>query len=463
MTAPRFGGVVHSSRSLALQVLLDCDEHDVFVQEALDRQLSQHTLSSNERRLATQLVYGVLRRRSTLHALVRLRVHRPAGEVEPWVWHVLHLGAYQLLFLDGIPAHAAIHETVELASRFGRFRTKGFLNAILRSVSRLATGETAGGPAADALPLEKGVYRKLAQGVLPNPEANPVEYFSIAFGLPRWLGRRWYERYSPEECLRLGFWFAGPAPVTLRSNRLRTGRDDLLAGWLAANIQAEPGEHPQAIRLTEGVPIRDLPGYNEGLFCVQDESAMRVASALEPKPGWRVLDLCAAPGGKTTHLAELMNNQGEVIACDTDPDRLDTVRQLARRLGLSIVRTHQVDRGLENLPKGLFDAALVDAPCSNTGVLGRRPEVRWRLKPEDVRELVPLQVRLLVTAARQLKPGGVLVYSTCSIEPEENEEVVTSACHLIPELTKEAEAHAVPGRPADGGYWARLRHTTETH
>jgi 16S rRNA (cytosine967-C5)-methyltransferase len=270
-----------------------------------------------------------------------------------------------------------------------------------------------------------------------------------------------------EEARRLGFWFAGPGPLTLRCNSLRTDRQALLSALVQAGFSAEAGEHPQAIRLREHAAVRDLPGYEEGWFSVQDESAMRVASALAPQPGWTVLDLCAAPGGKATHLAELMHDQGKVVACDTDARRLQTLSGLAQRLGLKGVSTRllgsdpphslplsQSGRGGQ---EGSFDAALVDVPCSNTGVMGRRPEVRWRLRPDEFRHLTPLQGGLLRRAMEQVRPGGVVVYSTCSIEPEENGPLVRAVLQAVRGWVLEAEEEAVPGRPADGGYWARLR------
>jgi 16S rRNA (cytosine967-C5)-methyltransferase len=197
-----------------------------------------------------------------------------------------------------------------------------------------------------------------------------------------------------------------------------------------------------------------LPGYHEGWFCVQDESAMRVASALGPKPGWRVLDVCSAPGGKTTHLAELMRDEGRIVACDIDEGRLRTVGELAARLQLKSV---EADRQQTDETESGFDAALVDVPCGNTGVLGRRPEVRSRLRMEDIRHLVIVQRRLLKTAIERVRPGGVVVYSTCSIEPEENAELVRGILSTHGGVRLEAEEAATPGRPADGGYWARLR------
>jgi 16S rRNA (cytosine967-C5)-methyltransferase len=451
----RFIGRRHTARSLALQVLLDCARREGFVQELLDRRLSaEPSLSPPDRRLATNLAYGVLRRRGTLLALLAPLVKRPLDQVTPWLVDALCLGAYQLAMLTQVPPHAALNETVELAAAFGQPFAKGFLNGVLRSFAALVTDERVLAPAADALPMEDGAYRRLTRPAFPDPARQPVEHLSRAFGVPLWLARRWWDRYPPEECRRLGFWFAGPAPLTLRVNPLKATREQLLSSI----PRSAPGEHPQAVRLLDHAAIRDLPGYGEGWFTVQDESAMRVAAAVAPEPGWSVLDLCAAPGGKSTHLAELMRDQGRVVACDVDDARLATVRDLASRLGLSCVETVRVDPYRpETIPDGPFDAVLADVPCSNTGVMGRRPELRWRLSPADLTELVAVQRRLLLRAVGRARPGGVVVYSTCSIEPEENADLVRAVMAEAPGLTLEAEESSVPGRPADGGYWARLR------
>jgi 16S rRNA (cytosine967-C5)-methyltransferase len=454
---PHFRGGRHTARSLALQVLLDCRRHEGFVQEVLDRHLAATNLSPADRRLATQLCYGVLRRQGTLQALIEPFISRPPERVEAWLWDALALGVYQLTLLENIPPHAAVHETVELARQYNRPGARGFLNGVLRKLASLPTAERVDRPAVDALPMEGGSYRRLSRAVFPDPARKPVDYLAMAFSLPPWLMGRWLERYGRDECQRLGFWFAGPAPLTLRCNPLRRERSQFLEDLAGAGVAAVPGEHPQAVRLRDFAAVRELPGYAAGWFSVQDESAMRVASALSPAAGASVLDLCAAPGGKTTHLAELMCDSGRILACDVDEQRLHTVRTLAERLGLTCIETYRLEwTGDSGLPPGPFDAALVDVPCSNTGVLGRRPEARWRLKPDDLAQLVALQVRLLGLAVERVRPGGTLVYSTCSIEPEENQQVVRSVLGGRPDLVLEAEEESRPGRSADGGYWARL-------
>jgi len=455
---PRFIGPNPTGRSLALQVLLDCRTGDAFVQDVLDQALTRSSLSPADRRLATQLAYGVLRRRGTLDAMLRTVVTRQPHQVEPWLWDALRLGAFQLLLLTHIPPHAAINETVELAAGFGRPGAKGFINGVLRNLSSLVTDDRTEAPAANALPMEAGQYRRLARPALPDPGGEALQYLAAAFSLPNWMAQRWHDRHDWSECVRRGFWFAGPAPLWLRVNRLRTDRAAFLAALTTAGIAAEPGEHSQSVRLTESTPIRDVPGYADGWFTVQDESGQNVGAALAPAPGGRVLDLCAAPGGKTTHLAELMENRGEIVACDIDDRRLQTINTLCGRLGISIVRTVRLhpERN-EEPPPGPFDAVLVDVPCSNTGVLGRRPEVRWRLRADEFRYLVPLQTKLLIQASERVRPGGVIVYSTCSAEPEENRQVVDHVLKAKQGLTLEAEVEQVPGQPSDGGYWARLR------
>jgi 16S rRNA (cytosine967-C5)-methyltransferase len=460
-----------AARELALRVLL---EPGHFAWERLDDALRRTPLSPADRGLATELVYGTLRRRGSLDALIRAHTDRPNDRITPEVWELLRLGAYQLVYLSHVPPHAAIYETVELTKQWGQPKAAGFVNGVLRSLNRSITAESGSvynwDP--DAIPLTDGEYLRLTRPVLPDRHTHPVDYLATAFSLPPWLVDRWLARFGWLETERLGFWFAEAAPLWVRVNPLRTNRDALRQAFAAAGVTAEPGPHPQSLRLAGHTPIRALPGYAEGWFTVQDLSAMMAASALAPEPGMTVLDLCAAPGGKTTHLAELMNNTGRIVACDVNARRLRTVTELCGRLGVGIVETLLVASRERKRPvsdfsttpvafspgwPGSFDAALVDAPCSNTGVLGRRPEVRWRLTPADLGELVPLQIGLLLKASEYVRPGGVVVYSTCSIEPEENGGVVRAVLNKLSGWSLEAEQAHQPGLPADGGYWARLR------
>ena len=445
-----------TARRVAADTLARSHSRAGFASELIDDELTRASLPPQDRRFVTQLVFGVLRRKGTLDALLKPFIQIPFHAVQPRVWDVLHLGAFQLVFLTHVPKHAAVNETVELADHVGSPKAKGFVNGVLRRVAELVTDEFVAAPGPDAVPFETARYRKLTKPLLPDPTTDPDAYLAAGHSWPRWLANRWLDRYGAEECTRLGFWFNAPPPLWIRTNKLHTDRETYRLRLAAALIDAEPGEHPQSLRLIESPAVRDLPGYADGDFTVQDHSSMLVASAVGVQPGMRVLDLCAAPGGKTTHLAELMDNRGTVTACDIDPKRLATVTSLCQRLGVKGVETVLL-RENDEPPAGPFDAALVDLPCSNTGVLGRRPEVRWRIKPSEFEHLIRLQTKLLLQAVERVRPGGAVVYSTCSIEPDENAGVVKAVRRAVKGLTLEAEHDPVPGRPSDGGYWARLR------
>lgn len=448
------------ARAVAADVLTAARSANAWVGELADDHLGRSGLGPPDRRFVTQLVFGVVRRKATLDALLRPLVTRPFHAIEPGVVDVLRLGAYQIAFLTHVPRHAAVFETVDLARHVGSRMARGFVNGVLRRLSEAVTDEFVDVARKDAVPFDAAAgrpYRRLTRDLLPDPAADPAAYLAAGFSWPRWLADRWLERFDADECFRLGFWFNAPPPLWVRANRLRTDREAYRLRLAAAGVPAEPGPHPQSLCLTDGANVRELPGYADGDFAVQDISATGVASALDPRPGWSVLDLCSAPGGKTTHLAELMRNRGRIAACDIDPKRLATVTTLCQRLGITIVEPHVLAKEGTDPPAGPFDAALVDVPCSNTGVLGRRPEVRWRLRPTEFEDLIRLQTRLLFTAIDRVRPGGVVVYSTCSIEPDENSGVVNAVRRAVRGLVVEAAASSVPGRPGDGGYWARLR------
>lgn len=444
------------ARQLAFAVLESAERSSRFADDLLHAALAAGSLAPADRRLATELVYGIVRRQATIDALIRPHVRRPKAQVETSLWTLLRLGAYQLVFLSAVPRHAAVHETVELARRTGRPQWSGFANGVLRSLARLLTDETVQTPSEDAVPIAGGSYRTLRQAVFADPRTQPAEWFAAAFSFPRWLTDRWTRRFGSEELIRLGFWFNEPPPLILRVNRLRTTRDDYLDALRQAGITAADADAPEGVR-AEASRIEDLPGFAEGSFSVQDETAMRAAPLLDPQPGERVLDLCAAPGTKTAHLAELMQNQGEIIATDVRADRLAGVEANARRLGIGIIRTQLIGDGEQDVPAGPFDAILIDAPCSNTGVLGRRAEARWRISVRGIRELSALQRELLAGSLPRLRPGGRLVYSTCSIEPEENQHVVRAVLDERNDLELVSEREYLPGQPADGGYQALLR------
>lgn len=444
-----------SARVLAHTVLKDWKPKGGFAGDRLEGLLKIQDVTPQERRLATELIFGVIRRQATLDAILKRHVSRPKEKVEAELWMLLRLGTYQLTFLSGMADHAAVHETVELAkSRNARWA--GFVNAVLRKITMLMTDDVLSVPTADGVPLPDGRYRLMAKRLFPEPDDDPAAYFATAFSFPAWLTTRWADRFEVGDLFDLGRHFNTPPAMMLRVNRRATTRDAVLAELQSEKIKAKTGLHPDAIRLKESIHVGDVPGFREGRVTVQDETAMHAATLLDPQPGWRVLDLCAAPGTKTSHLAELMDDTGELVAADVSKTRLARVTETTNRLGLSCVQPARVDEDGNGLPPGEFDAALVDVPCSNTGVLGKRPEARWRLTPGDLQELPREQVRLLTVALERLRSGGRVVYSTCSIEPEENEQVVQAALAGRNDATLVESRLHLPGDPSDGGFQALI-------
>lgn len=446
-----------NARELAFQVLTEHAASGAFATDLLERLASQAALPADDRRLATELTLGVVRRQATLDALIQPHVQRPRVAVEPPLWILLQLGTYQLVFLTAVPPHAAVHETVEVAKRLGTPRWSGFLNGVLRSISRVLTDTITTEPSTEAVPLTQGRYRQLQRALLPDPATEPANYFAAAFSFPHWLAERWARRFGFDDLLRMGFWLNAPPPLFLRVNLLKTSREQFLEALQQAGIAAQPGERLEAVSITGHVRIESLPGYADGWFSVQDLTAMRAAPLLQSQPGNRVLDLCAAPGTKTTHLAELLRNTGQIVATDIRPNRLELVAENSRRLGLDIIQPRLIRPDLGDVPAGPFDAVLVDVPCSNTGVLNKRPEARWRITPANLEELSQIQRRLLESALDRVGAGGRVVYSTCSIEPEENRQVIEAALRSRRDVRLIEEHEYLPGTPADGGYQALVR------
>jgi 16S rRNA (cytosine967-C5)-methyltransferase len=447
---------VRTSREAAYVALEEFRNSGTWLGDVLDRLFRTASLPARERGLATELACGIVRRMATLDAILRRLVARPLDQVEAPLLNLLRLGVYQIVLLDGVPPHAGVHETVELAKRLGRMRWTGFVNGVLRGATRLVTNDFEPGPSARGVPVNDGRFRRLADNVFADPAVDPAHYFGDAFSFPMWLGERWLKRMSTAELFDLGSWFNSPGKPLLRVNRLRATRDGVLREFQQAGIATRAVEPFEAIALESAALVERLPKFDEGWFAVQDLSAMQAAIRLSPKPGDRVWDVCAAPGGKTCHLAELMNNEGQIIATDIRHDRLQTVEENRDRLGASIIQTHLIGADGSGCPEGPFDAALVDVPCSNTGVLGKRPEARWRITPAGITELSQTQARLLTMALDRLTPGGRAVYSTCSIEPEENSDLVLRVLAHCRGVRLVEEKLFLPGKPADGGYQALL-------
>ncbi|HHX73989.1 MAG TPA: 16S rRNA (cytosine(967)-C(5))-methyltransferase RsmB [Firmicutes bacterium] len=411
------------AREAALLALTSVLEEGAYVNLALANVLAGHTLDGRDRRLAAEITYGVATYRLTLDWIILQLTGRPAAKLDRPVLLVLYIGLYQLFYLDRIPAPAAVHTSVELIKKTKKRPLAGFVNGVLR-----------------------GALRRKNSLPWPDKEKNTAEYLSLRSAHPPWMVQRWLNRLGPEETEKLLAANNTAPPLTARVNTLRTDRENLLARLAAEGVEAEASRlAPEAVIIRNSSGIGNLAAYREGLFQVQGESAILASRVLAPVPGSRVLDMCSAPGGKTTHLAALMQNRGEIVALDIYPHRLELVQANARRLGATVITTVLLD-GREITPKrhGFFDYILLDAPCSGLGVIRRKPDIKWKRREEDPAALAVLQQELLERAAAVLTPGGVLVYSTCTNEPEETTEQIDSFLALHPEFAPSTFTVSLP-------------------
>ncbi|CEJ42569.1 16S rRNA (cytosine(967)-C(5))-methyltransferase [Umezakia ovalisporum] len=391
-------------RQIALIALGDIHA-GAYADVALNRVLQKVCLPDLDRRLLTELVYGTVRRQRTLDALINQLATKKSHQQPKNLRIILHLGLYQLRYQERIPASAAVNTTVELAKENGFAGLTGFVNGLLRQYIRLA---------------EK------SPEPLKLPE-NPVERLGVLHSFPDWVIQVWLEQLSLAETEQLCQWMNQTPTIDLRINPLRTTIEKVEEALHWAGILTRRVPHlPQALRLIGSTgAIQNLPGFGQGWWSVQDASAQLVGYLLNPQPGEVVIDACAAPGGKTTHIAELMQDQGEIWAGDRTASRLRKLKENAQRLHLQSIRICTGDS--RYLPQfyNTSDRVLLDAPCSGLGTLHRHADARWRQTPESVQELQVLQTELISHTSKFVKSGGVLVYATCTLHPDENEGVIS--------------------------------------
>lgn len=390
----------HSARELALKVLDEVETGGGYANIALGRVMERYQPVGPERALLTELSYGTLRRLNTIDWMLARFLRKPLASQNKWIRNILRLAAYQILYLDRIPPAAACNEAVELAKKYTSPQLAGFVNAVLRRLVR---------------------EREAIE--FPSLEENPVEHIALKYSHPAWVVELWLEEFGVEETIRICEANNQTPATTIRVNLLRTSREALIARLREeAHLEVRPTEYaPEGLSVRGFHNLQALPAFQEGLFFVQDESSMLVTRALSPVPGAFVLDACGAPGGKATHMAELMGDTGKILVIDIYPHRLALVRENCDRLGLKSIETILCDaREIANCFRGVADFVLVDAPCSGLGVFRRKPDTRWRKHPEQLPALVALQRQILESAAAALKPGGVLVYSTCTVNRAEN-------------------------------------------
>lgn len=404
---------ISPARLEALRVLSRVEEDRAFADLALDAALERAKLSPRDRALTTELVYGTLRWQRRLDWIFSPHSRRSLERLDPWVRNLLRLTTYQLQFLHKVPAWAAVNDAVALARRRGA-----------------TGGRKPGRPSLrDAAPFVNAVLRSLTRsgGSLPPLPPDPLEAAATRLAFPSWLAKRWVERFGLDEAERLMTALDERPPVTLRVNLLRCSREALSARLAQEEqVVSWPTSYaPDGLVLENSGPVSRFKSFKEGWFTVQDEASMLVGRLLDPKPGEAVADLCAAPGTKTMHLAQLMQNSGRLVAIDPQAARLRLVARSAARLGIRIMEAHGGSAELLAPKfKERFDRVLVDAPCSNLGVLRRNPDAKWRRSEADLPRLQARQRVILEAGASMVRQGGRLVYATCSLEREENEGVV---------------------------------------
>ncbi len=418
---------------------------------------------TTETQRAMDIVTGVVRNRAVIDALIEKCSGVSVKRISKQTVNIIRAGVYELTYCPQTPEHAIVNESVEIAKGAGGRKQTGFVNAVLRAVQRHIVNRNtplAETPMRRILPATPQTGCQFDIDILPDADEDAGEFLAQAFSLPKWLVAGWLRKFGPEACRRACFGSNRRPGLYVRPNTLKTTADELAEIFSGKGLESEVTEAGM-IRLTNPHAVTELPGFAEGLFTVQDPTAAKAVRLLEPRKDWKILDLCAAPGTKIAQLAETTGDQAVILATDIDSERLKRVEENVARLALKSVTVFAYDE-LERLcaEQRPFDCVLLDVPCSNTGVLARRPEVRHRINPQAVAKLVRTQRRLLDSAAELIKADAVICYSTCSIQSAENAELIKAFLDEHPQFACQCELLTLPnaeGFDYDGGYAAILR------
>jgi 16S rRNA (cytosine967-C5)-methyltransferase len=427
---PGFERLSGTSRDLALEVLYNCGQDGLFAHKALLEVQRLRRPEAKARATATEMAFGTIRMALALDNIIEGASGRKTSSLDPEVLNILQLAVYQLNYMRHEAAFAVVDSAVEQAKKISNPGSSGFVNAILRKISQ--PGFT---------PL------------LPNKQRQPAKWLSVTQSHPLWIVEEWIARFGPDRAFAMCAYDNEAPSATIRVNTIKTNRDELIRSLAAEQKTASTGIYSnQAIRLKGWLGAASGTLFEKGMYSVQDESSMLVAEAIQPRPGELILDLCSAPGGKACHAAELSGDEAHIIACDSNEKRLELVKENAVRLGLKSIETVLADAGSLYLSyKGKADAAIADVPCSGLGVLARRPDARWRKSPQQHFECAGIGATILDSAALCLKPGGRLVFSTCTISELENEAQIESFLkrhpefHPLPLKNLEAAGVSAPG------------------
>lgn len=390
-------------RRAALNILVDIEKNEAFSNIAINKFLKKNEVSSLDRRFISQLVYGVLENKIYLDHIVKSFSKTKLHKIEIEILNILRIGLYQIVFLEKIPSSAAVNESVKLAKKVNH-RLSGFVNGILRNFARNP----------DTVKL-------------PDDKADTINYLSVKYSHPKWLVSKWVNDYGVEFTKDLLESNNESPDLTVRTNTLKVTREALIKQLEDEGVKCRIGEiAPEAIVIESMKKGLDyLKPFKEGLFQIQDESSMLVSHVLKPEQAEFIIDVCSAPGGKSTHIGQLMNNKGKILSRDIHEHKLNLIKENSERLGVTIIQTEEYNA--LTLDESLLESAdkvLVDAPCSGLGIIRRKPEIRYFKEAKDIVELSKLQTQILNVSSKYVKIGGVLVYSTCTIQDEENKSVI---------------------------------------
>ncbi len=411
-------------RHIALNVLVDW--HKGY--RTLDKSLEIYTeeiknLPKNDRSLCNAIIFGVLRKRESIDWIIRSSSNTALEKIDLISLYILRLALFQILHMDRIPTFAVIHNAVDISKTLSGKKPSGFINAVLRMAAENNTALS-----------------------FPDKKTDPGKYLSLKYSFPLWLSKKWIKVYGIEQTERLCRQINNIPPITICCNILKTNPEALLEYLQthAKNIQLTRYAAQGICFSNPTLPVQEFEAFQQGLFHVQDEAAQIVAEYLDPEPGEKILDACAGFGGKTFHIAQLMNNKGVLVASDIEPEKLETLELDTKRLGIDIIRTKDIDI-LNCSIKDFdfyFDRVLVDSPCTGLGVLQRNPDTKWKRSKKDIERLSAKQKKIINAAANLVRPGGVLVYAVCSCEEEENEDVIHSFLNKRKDFSIDKDFHS---------------------
>lgn len=410
-----------NARELAAKVLQEVYGKQAYANIAMNRVLASADISALDRRFVTELVYGTIKATNTLDWVIGNFVNRPLSKIAPMILYIMRLACYQIMYMDKVPASAACNEAVELSKKYTHVGTVKFVNGVLRAI-----------------------IRGKEQLQFPDLETQPVQHIALKYHHPEWLVKLWLKEFGQEATIELCTANNQAPNMSIRVNTLKVDKARLIELLAKDGIQVQESKYADDGLIVTSMekPLAQSETFKQGLWQIQDESSMLVAQILAAKPGSTVIDVCAAPGGKSTHIAQYLQNKGKVLAFDIYEHKLDLIRENSARLGINILQTslHNATIYIEQLDNSA-DYVLVDAPCSGLGVLRRRADARWRKQAAELNALPELQLAILKNAARYLKSGGRLVYSTCTIRKEENQDIINRFLETQPEFERELIVH----------------------